>query len=188
MTASRNPCTAKAKSTGEPCTYPPAHGYTVCRFHGGKSPNAIAGAQIRDFETRARNLLVQFDDRAPIVNPFEELLALASEVVAFKDAVGIMMGDLGADVTQEIGGANGARTEEQIRPMVVVYERAIDRCSTILAKIVSLGIEDRMARVTERQAETFARLIDGIVTDLGLNPTDPTVAATISRRLQLATG
>ena len=180
-------CTAHAKSTGKRCTRPVNDGFTVCRFHGGHSPNAIAGAQIRNFETRARNLLVKWDDRAPITNPFEELLALASEVVAFKDAVATLVGDLGDRLTQDIGGVGGGNTEEVLRPMIVVYERALDRSAAILSKIVQLGIEDRMARVTERQAETFARLIDGIVTDLGHNPTDPAIAAKISRRLQLAT-
>ena len=176
-----NTCTATAKSTGERCTRPVGDGFTVCRFHGGATPNAIAGAQIRAFENRARNLLVKYDDRAPIANPFEELLALASEVVAFKDAVATLVGDLGERVT-------GFDKEgfEQLRPEIMAYERAMDRAAAILAKIVQLGIEDRMARVSERQAEVFAQLIDGIVTDLGHDPTNPVIAATVARRLQLA--
>lgn len=181
-------CTAHAKSTGKRCTRPVNDGFTVCRFHGGHSPNAIAGAQVRAFEQKARALIFSYDeDRRQITDPFQELLNVASDMAAFRDAIKVLLNDMQDRITQDVGGVGGGNTEETLRPVFVAYERAQERVATILAKIVQLGIEDRMARVTERQAETFARLIDGIVTDLGHNPTDPAIAAKISRRLQLAT-
>lgn len=174
-------CHAVSKRTGDPCTRPSMDGQKVCYHHGGNSRQAKAKAQLVLFEQRARNLLVQVDDRRPIDNPFEELLGLAAEVVAFKDAVAVCVGDL----HERILGMNADGFYE-LRPEVTAYERALDRSERILSRIVQLGIEDRMVRIGERQAEALARMLDGVLTDLGHNPLDPSVAAVVTRRLAIA--
>ena len=179
-------CKATAKSTQQQCTKICSEGFTVCFKHGAASPQAKAAAQVRVFEDRARRLIPNSDERRTIGNPFEELMELASEIVAFKDAVGLLVVGLEQRVTQLVAGNPDADQEEKIRPQILVYERALDRSANILIRIAQLGIEDRLARVSERQAETFAQLIDGIVTDLGHDPTNPAIAAKVARRLQLA--
>lgn len=47
LLAPNRPCGARSKQTGEPCRVPAIPGGTVCRFHGGKSPQVQAAALAR---------------------------------------------------------------------------------------------------------------------------------------------
>jgi hypothetical protein len=40
-------CSARAKSSGQPCQRPAIHGGTVCRFHGGAAPQVKLAAMER---------------------------------------------------------------------------------------------------------------------------------------------
>lgn len=50
-------CPATCKQTGERCRQSLRDGRKVCRFHGGKSPQAIEAANTRAIEERARELV-----------------------------------------------------------------------------------------------------------------------------------
>jgi hypothetical protein len=115
----------------------------------------------------------------PVANPLEELLRLAAEILAFKDNVGRLVS--GLDEKIRFTDAKGA---EQLRAEVVVYERALDRAEKALADITRLGIEDRLARVSELQASALAVLIDRVLQAVGVDPQDPRVAQVVVEELE----
>lgn len=62
-TPSKRQCTASARTTGEQCTNPPINGGTVCRMHGGSSP------QVKNAARRRLNALAE-----PAVVELEKIL------------------------------------------------------------------------------------------------------------------
>lgn len=52
LVAPNRPCSARSKQTGEPCRVPAIPGGSVCRFHGGKSPQVQAAALARIRQAR----------------------------------------------------------------------------------------------------------------------------------------
>lgn len=101
----------------------------------------------------------------PIGNPFEELLLVAAEMKAFKDRVGARV----AEMKIEEFRYGGDRIGEQLRAEVLVYERALDRLAVTLVKITRLNIEERLVRITERQAAVIEAAITGALADLNLS-------------------
>lgn len=146
-------CKAKAKSTGKACTRPVVPGCDVCRYHGGAAPQVQRAGQLRVLEREMRAGLAQLDVD-PIGDPFTELAKLAGQVVAWKD----QLADKVNELTQLRYEAMGAGTE-QLRSEVALFERAMDRCAAVLGMIAKLNIDDRLARVSERQADALMRAL-----------------------------
>jgi hypothetical protein len=63
--------------------------------------------------------------------------------------------------------AAGAGTE-QLRAEVSLFERALDRCTTVLATIAKLDIDARLARITELQAAAVLRAVDVAIAKAGV--------------------
>lgn len=117
-------------------------------------------------------------DVAPIDDPLTELSKLAGQVVAWKDALGEQVNRLSTGTCSGCGGedpelaelryaASGAGTE-QLRAEVALFERALDRCAQVLGLIAKLGIDDRMARISERQADAVVRAVEAALAHAGV--------------------
>jgi len=119
-------------------------------------------AALRVVEQDAAALLAQLDV-APVSDPFTELSKLAGQVTVWKDQLAAKVNDLTA-LRYE---AHGAGTE-QLRAEVALFERALDRCMTVLVAMTKLGIEERLARISERQAETVLRAVDAALSHAGV--------------------
>jgi hypothetical protein len=83
-----------------------------------------------------------------VTNPLEELLKVAEEALLWKDELKRRVVALHEDEWRYETKGMG----EQIRAEIQLYERSIDRLARILVMIAKLGIEERLTRVTERQA------------------------------------
>jgi hypothetical protein len=86
-------------------------------------------------------------DTTRVANPLQALLELADEALRFKEECARRVVALEQNEWryEHIAG-------EQIRGDIVLYERAMDRAMKMLLAVSRLGIEERLARVTERQA------------------------------------
>lgn len=146
-------CGAAPKKNGprqHPCKLPPVAGGNRCRFHGGKSPRAQAAARNNLLEQEAQRALDAIERRAvtPVDDPLTELSKLAGQVLAWKDAMGKHVQELNS---LRYSGENG----EYIRGEVLLFERAMDRCASVLGLIAKLNIDERLARIADRQAEAL---------------------------------
>jgi hypothetical protein len=137
-------------------------GGTVCRKHGGGAPQVRAAAARREAEDEVRRGLAQLDV-TPIEDPFTELSKLAGQVVVWKDQLADKVNELTA-VRYEAMGAG----TEQLRAEVALFERALDRCASVLGLIAKLDIDTRLARISERQADAVIRAVDAAISAAGI--------------------
>jgi hypothetical protein len=153
-------------------------GQDVCKAHGGKAPNALKAAGKRIAEVKlmkeANKLLVQIG-ASPVDNPLTALSELAGEVLAFKNALGAKVNEL-----EEIRYKGGAG--EQLRAEVALYERAVNQAGTLLANIARLNIDERLAAITEKQAETVLRAIDAALIAAGVTGESAAAAKQVAAR------
>lgn len=136
-------------------------GYGACRLHGGSTATQTTGAIRRRAEAEARAVLAELG-AAPVDDPLAALLKLAGQVLSWQEATATLVNEL-EEVRYE--GATGA---EQLRAEVALYERAMDRAVNVLAAIARLNIEERLARVTERQADAVIEAIDAALAAAGV--------------------
>jgi len=157
----RRRCSAR-RTDGEPCKNSPLKGQMVCRYHGGAAPQAKAAAVRRQVEVEARQVLAELGV-SPVADPFEALLKLAGQVLAWQAATAALVNRLDGIRYQ---GANGA---EQLRAEVALYERAMDRAVTVLSAIARLNIDERLVAVTERQADAVVSAINAALEAAGVD-------------------
>ncbi|MFI5814834.1 hypothetical protein ACIA7S_28245 [Streptomyces sp. NPDC051643] len=152
---------------GETCTFVAGWGTDhvgvgYCRLHGGNTKNQRVSARAEMVEAEARKVLATLDV-TPVSDPFAALSLLAGQVITWQEAISVIVNNLGNRVRYE--GAGGA---EQLRAEIALYERAMDRTGSILGMIAKLGIEDRMARVTERQADALVSALEAALAAAGV--------------------
>jgi len=155
-------CTARSKNRankGERCPNWSMKGQTVCLRHGGGNTRSRKAAARRIAEAeltkQANRLLVQLG-ADPVDNPLTALAELAGEVRAFKNSLGTRVNALGEEIRYK-GGAG-----EQLRAEVALYERAVSQFGTLLTNIARLNIDERLAAITEKQAETVMQAIRAV--------------------------
>ena len=172
-------CGATARSTGKPCRKLVANGNLRCLLHGGASPQAKVAAKVRHAEAQARKTLGRLDVQ-PVENPLTELQLLAGRARAWMN----LMEDHVAVLTATRYGGEGG---ENVRGEVQLFERAMDRCGALLTSIARLGIDERLARVSERQVELVADALTATLRELGMNAEQQRKAkAGVARHLRAA--
>lgn len=127
----------------------------MCRYHGGAARQVKAKAAERVVAEEARTAFGRLADHSmPVTDPLTELTKLAGDVVAWKDFLA------GRIETLENLRFEDAKGSEQIRGELVLFGQALDRCNTVLATVAKLNIDDRLVRISERQAEAVIAAID----------------------------
>lgn len=148
---------------GAPCGNPAGKntdhfGSGNCANHGGATPTG----RIAALNEQAQRLLYRHD-AGPVADPLEALQRLAGRALALEQTIGQLVNDLTAVRYESEGGG------EQLRAEVAVLERAMDRCGKLLVDIARLNIDERLARVTERQAEQVSAALTAVLSELGLS-------------------
>lgn len=157
-------CGGKLHQGDGTCTQPPGWGTDHagggrCKLHGGCAPSGRA-AGVADLAGR---LLYKYDAE-PVENPLTALQALAGRALTLESVIGGIVNDMRAiRYETEAGG-------EQLRSEVAVLERAMDRAGRLLVDIVKLGIEERLAKVTERQLDMLAGALSVVLPGMGMGP------------------
>lgn len=154
-------------------------GYGRCRKHLGNTPNVAMAAERERVEHEARAELARMDV-TPVDNPLEELQKLAGRVLAWERVIGGLVNGLSEiRYESEHGG-------EQLRAEVALLERAMDRCERVLVAMARLNIDERLARLTDRQAAVVVSVLRGALDDLGIDRSEAEVRTVMARRLRLA--
>lgn len=146
-----------------------------CKLHGGSTGTHTTQAVRRRAEAEARAVLAELGVPA-VDDPLAALLKLAGQVLAWQEATATLVNGL-EEVRYE--GVSGA---EQLRAEVALYERAMDRAVAVLAAIARLNIEERLARVTERQADAVIDAIDTALAAAGVTGQDAARAKQVAAR------
>jgi hypothetical protein len=115
----------------------------------------------------------------PVDNPLEELQKLAGRVLAWEKAIGEMVNRL-TDIRYE--SEHGG---EQLRAEVALLERAMDRCERVLVAMARLNIDERVVRISERQAALVVDVLKGALDDLGIDRREEEVRKVMAKRLRL---
>jgi hypothetical protein len=138
-------------------------GQEVCDRHGGKAPKALARAERDRVEAQALAALAELDI-APVENPLAELAKLAGQVIAWKDATANLVNELRTLRYRDDKGA------EQIRSEILLFERAMDRCNTVLSAMARLKIDERLVAIERDKVDLVARAFEETLrVDLGLS-------------------
>ncbi|MEV8480347.1 hypothetical protein [Streptomyces sp. NPDC051173] len=127
-------------------------------------------------EAQARRTLATLG-ADPVDNPLTALSRLAGEVLGFKNALAERVNEL-SDIRYEGTGNVG----EQIRAEVLLYERAMDRAGAILGSIARLNIDERLAAISQKQAETVIKAIDAALAHAGITGPAATEARQVAAR------
>jgi len=154
-----------------------------CYYHGGTAPRARTGpleqlARERFSKWRETNGAPAGDD------PLKVILEVLAEVRDWHAYLRAMVDDIDPG-EWESRGKDGAT---QLTVYVSLLERAQERAYRVAADIIRLGIEDRLARVTELQGRAIASVLLGALADLNLGDRTDEATAAIDRRLELVTG
>ena len=151
---------------------------TPCRLHGGNTRNHRKRAADAEAEDRARAMLAQLDIQ-PVDNPLTELQLLGGEVVAWKNAIRVLVNDLQSDIRYE--GEHG----EQLRAEVALFERAMDRCERVLTSLAKLNLDERLARIEEAKGKLIIAAVLGGLAAVDVPPELQQAArAAIAERLR----
>lgn len=133
-----------------------------CKLHGGSTRNVSKGAKLRLAEREARELFGKIAPApTPVDNPLAAYAELAGRVLAWLELMDSLLDDL-----REVG-YESETAGEQTRAVVQLYERAMDRANTVLGSYARLRIDDRLAAITERQADMVVRALDAVIAHLG---------------------
>lgn len=149
-------CKATAKSTGKQCTRPVVPGTTVCRVHGGAAAQVRDAGAVRVLETRIGGELKR-RNITPVKSPLAALQEIAGLSIAWMDACQDELAKLNR-LDYEDG-----KLAQDAKPVVALFERSMDRAAGVLAKMVQLGIEDRVARSVELESQANIEAMRGLI-------------------------
>lgn len=150
-------------------------GLRRCRHHGGAAARDIGEQHMQDRITRHR--LRQLADahgveakdaqrarKAAEFNPLAELQSLAIEVIAMKDYLLERV-----ELLRETDWTHVDRIGvDQVSAEVQLYERALERTSRLLVDLGRLNLDERLVKVTERQGDLVAEVLEKVLSQLGL--------------------
>lgn len=161
-------CARHSKRDGHPCGSSPMHGQDVCRMHGGATRQARNAAQERlDEQAYAAELgrLTGLEGApSPVADPLTELSLVAGEARRFMQWCRSRLSAMDEDKIRY----EDVKGSEQLRSEVVLYERSIDRCATVLATIARLNIDERLVAIEDRKAAMVINAIQAALDAAGV--------------------
>lgn len=165
-TCDKNHCHGRRRQApGEVCHRPAGWGTEhpgigACKLHGGSTKNHQTAAKT-EMTRRAAAQWVR--DAAPITNPAEALLNVASEINGFKD----YLADRVSEIRAESWRYSGAQAE-QLRAEISLYERALDRTARVLVDVNKLDLEAKRDAFNQQHGALLAGAVQRILDALDL--------------------
>ena len=134
-------------------------GTTVCRMHGGTSPQVKAKVAEKRIEAEVSAALERLGNVAPVENPLAELLQIAGEARAWLSLIRDRAAALiDADTLTSWSSEGG----EEIKAVVRLYERALDRAAGVVARASQLKVEERLSALMERDLERVESVLEAM--------------------------
>jgi hypothetical protein len=169
---STNPRQWKVQCTGTKaddtrCTKWAVKGLNRCSDHGANDPAVRQmGKRVMDerIERYEMTRLANKYGIDPVENPLLALQGLATEILLFKEFAREQVARI--EVT-DLTYTDRALVE-QVRACVQLYERAMDRAGRVLADMARINIDERLAQITERQAEVTATVVENVLRRLDM--------------------
>lgn len=169
---------------GERCPMQALPDRTVCTFHGGKSPNAIMGAERRAAERKARALVQTYGLKVETTATealLEEVKWTAGHVTWLRERVQeIEQYSSNSDgenplvwgiTRSKTGGEDRGETYEAAPNVwIKLYQTERAHLVKVCESAIRAGIEERRVKLAESQGEQVAQAIRGILADLRLTP------------------
>lgn len=160
-------CTAISRNTGERCGQWAMKGQTKCRYHGGKSPNALRKVKERQVEKKILTELERHKLTGKATqgstDPLGELQKLTAELVHMKDQLTQRVNDLGDDLASYT--AEGAET---VKVEIDIYLKVIDKLTKTLDIALKHDIEGKKLSLETAKAELVAACLTRVLTALDL--------------------
>lgn len=156
-------CGAKSRGGTSVCGMWPINGGTRCRVHGGASPRARAKARERVLEAEVEKALKKLNVQ-PVDDPLTALLEHAGVVSAWEEHIRLEVLKL-----REYVYDGGVHLGERERAVVNIWERASQAKTHVLGLCARLGIADRLAAISEAQAERVIGAIDAALAAAGID-------------------
>lgn len=175
-------CSAKRRN-GEGCGAWAVRGATVCRMHGGSSPQARAAAARRVQEEKAARAAQRLAQ--PITtDPSQALLDLVSSAageVAYwrnrvdeiqdRDEKRLTSGLTKITEGKDRGGVTTLRTVETIAAIEYrMWTMAQDRLAQYATAALRAGVQERQIKLAEQEGALVAEVIKAILDQLDLSP------------------
>ncbi len=97
--------------------------------------------------------MLERENLVPVDNPLQQLQLLAAETLRYKEILADKVEELRSWTYENIDN------HEDIRAILSAYERALERAQRAMVDMARLGIQERLVRLSEVQAE----LIKGVI-------------------------
>lgn len=180
IAASKTKWRDKEKGLRARCENAPMPGQNVCRWHGGKAPNAIQMAEERQQLRAAVKTLRRLGEHVEPwdrKDPRDALLDVVHESYIVKEALKYLVQDLEEKEVEGMGKmiqvdtpdgpitvphSGGAMAITRIR----LYNEALDRAAKLSKMAMDVGIEERMVKLAEGQAVEIAEIIKASISEL----------------------
>jgi hypothetical protein len=179
-------CWGRSKKTGNQCGRPANAGQHVCRFHGGNTPQALAKAQERLTEQKARTIVETYGRKINTTATealLEEVQWTAGHVAWLRERVQEIESSAAVEGTdrehplvwgvtrEKIGGEDRGTTEEAAPNVWLrLYQQERDHLVKVCSAAIKAGIEERRIQLAEQQGALVAQAIRAILGDLQLTP------------------
>lgn len=189
-------CTGKSKRSGERCKRAASPGLSKCYIHAGVSRESREDAAVME---RARKAVAAYGlpvDISASDALLEEVRYTAGHVAWLREKVReLEEDDLVWGVTEESDQQAtefpGVNTTRAAKPNVwlQLYREERKHLVDVAKAAVAAGIEERKVRLAEQQGALVARVIRGILGDLGLSAEQESKAAeAVPRHLRALAG
>lgn len=152
-------CTATAKNSGQRCKRSVPPGFTVCKWHGGATPNVKRAAAERVAMGQARTAIGKMSIE-PTDDPISELQRIAGETVALKDHL--------RRHVEKLSSIRYRAETEQTRAELTCYMTALRDCTSVLTSLARLNLDERAVRIKEAQAVMIRSAVDRALREAGL--------------------
>jgi hypothetical protein len=191
--AGNQACSAHKRGTNqtEGCRQEPVRGATICHYHGGASPLVRAKAAEQLVRQKAEDELHRFGI-AVKVDPAEELLDLIAHTAGYvrylRTRVDALMAEdqnWGISRMKEGGEDYGPTYEAKPNVWIQMLDHWTEKHARLLVEALKLKLDERRVKLAEAQGNALIRVLDGVLLELGHNPTDVHTAEIVAKHLRL---